>query len=308
MPNPHSPAPDTRHLAPNTPAARLLAHATAELGRRGIATPQLDAAVLLAHALGIDRARLYARLRDPVPAQQAEAFWLCVQRRLRREPLQYITGVQEFWSLALQVDRRVLIPRPETELVVEVALRLLKHNASSPPPRVLDVGTGSGCIAIALARELPGAEVWATDASRDALGVARENARRQGVAKQLTFLHGDLCTPLPEGMDFDVLVANLPYIPHEDLATLQPEVRDWEPRNALDGGRDGLDLYRRLVTESPRVLRPGGLLVMEIGPGHRAAMLHFLQGQPGLTAAACLPDYAGHDRVIVARRAEKSVL
>ncbi|MCS6927172.1 MAG: peptide chain release factor N(5)-glutamine methyltransferase [Candidatus Binatia bacterium] len=288
-------------------AAHLLARATAQLERAGIPTPQLEAAVLLAHAVGSDRTHLYARLRHPVGPQQVSAFRHSVQRRLRREPLQYIIGVQEFWSMTLQVDRRVLIPRPETEVVVEVALRLLQHQRAPHRPRILDVGTGSGCIAIALAREVPQAEVWATDISPDALIVARANAHRQGVFRQMTFVQGDLCTPLPCGVAFDLLVANLPYIPHDDLVTLQPEVRDWEPQGALDGGRDGLDCYRRLIQEGWQVLRPGGWLVMEIGHGQRAAMLDLLQRQPHLTAATCVADYAGLDRVIVARRAERNV-
>lgn len=291
--------------APHTPpAAHLLAHAAAQLESHGIVNPQLEVAVLLAHALSIDRAQLYTRLRHPVPLQQAATFWHYVQRRLRREPLQYITGVQEFWSMALQVDQRVLIPRPETELVVEVAVRLLRQHPSPLPVKIVDVGTGSGCIAIALAKELPHAEVWATDISSAALAVARENAQQHRVMNRITFLHGDLCIPLPREVDFDMLVANLPYIAHEDLVALQPEVRDWEPWSALDGGRDGLDCYRRLIDQGPRVLRPGGWLVMEIGDGQRAAMLYLLHQQPELTAVSCLADYAGLDRVLVARRAE----
>lgn len=305
----HTQETETLHPSPqgrsHPSAAHLLARATAQLARAGITTPQLESALLLAHALGSDRTHLYARLRHPVGPQHVSAFWHCVQRRLRREPVQYITGVQEFWSMTLQVDRRVLIPRPETEVVVEVAVRLLQPQTSRP--RILDVGTGSGCIAIALARELPQAEVWATDISPDALVVARANAQRQGVLRQITFLQGDLCTPLPCGVAFDLLVANLPYIPHDDLVALQPEVRDWEPRGALDGGRDGLECYRRLIHQGWQALRPGGWLVMEIGYGQRQAMLELLQQQPHLTAAACVADYAGLDRVIVARRVEKSV-
>lgn len=296
---------ETFHTGPQAwshpSAAHLLARAAAQLERAGITTPQLEAAILLAHALGSDRTHLYARLRHPVGPQYVSAFWHCVQRRLRREPVQYITGVQEFWSMTLQVDRRVLIPRPETEVVVEVAVRLLQLQASRP--RILDVGTGSGCIAIALAREVPQAEVWATDISPDALVVARANAQRQGVCQQVTFLQGDLCSPVPYEAAFDLLVANLPYIPHDDLAALQPEVRDWEPRGALDGGRDGLECYRRLIHEGWKVLRSGGWLIIEIGHGQRAAMLDLLGQQPHLTAAACVADYAGLDRVIVARRA-----
>ncbi|MGH7967011.1 MAG: peptide chain release factor N(5)-glutamine methyltransferase, partial [Candidatus Binatia bacterium] len=243
----------------------LLREATAALRARGISTPRLDAEVLLAHTLGVSRAGLYARLYDPCPSRQAEAFRRLIQRRARREPLQYITGIQEFWSLEVMVDSRVLIPRPETEVVVETALGLLAssvagskskvqsskfkvfnpqsaiRNPQSVAPqsaiKVLDVGTGSGCIAIALAAELPQAEVWAVDVSHDALTVAEANAQRHGVAGRITFLQGDLFTPVAgQENEFDLIVTNPPYIPRYDLATLQPEVQHWEPHTALDGG------------------------------------------------------------------------
>lgn len=278
----------------------LLTDAVTVLTAHGIATPRLDAEVLLAHALEVDRAGLYACLHDPLPPRRVAAFHRLLARRARHEPLQYITGVQEFWSLAFRVDQRVLIPRPETEVVVETALRLGEREI---PLRVLDVGTGSGCIAVALATELPQAEVWAVDTSRDALAVARENAERHGVAGRIRFLQGDLFTPV-EGEDggFDLVVSNPPYIARDDLAALQPEVRDWEPRGALAGGVDGLDFYRRLLSEGPAYLRSGGWLVMEMGQGQYGEVLRLIGQRRDLSAGSGVLDYAGRARVAVARK------
>jgi len=275
----------------------------------------------LTHTLGTQRAGLYARLHDPLPREHAEVFRRLVHRRAQREPLQYITGVREFWSLEFKVDPRVLIPRPETELVVEVALRLLLQSAlrfgltlplamhsALPMRRVLDVGTGSGCIAVALAKELPQAEVWATDVSQDALAVASENARHHDVAERVQFCQGDMFAPVAEYHEgFDLIVSNPPYIAHDDLAVLQPEVRNWEPRYALDGGVDGLDFCRRLLSEGPTYLRSGGWLVMEIGQGQSTEVMRLVRERRDLTESFCVPDYAGHTRVAVAGKVQPRV-
>lgn len=312
--------PPQRTYAPLPSAASLLCDAVVELTAYDVPDARLDAEVLLAHALETDRAGLYARLHDPCPNRHAEAFRHLIQRRGQREPLQYITGTQEFWSLEFKVDVRVLIPRPETEMVVETALRLLPQSAIRSFDRVypersrraqdrlpqsaikvLDVGTGSGCIAIALATELPQVEVWAVDISQEALTVADENTRRHGVAERIKFLQGDLFAPIAgERNGFDLIVANPPYIGYDDLATLQPEVRDWEPYRALDGGVDGLDFYRRLLSEGPDYLRTGGWLVMEIGQGQRMQVLRLAQDQRSLSQCSCIPDYTGNARVVVA--------
>jgi release factor glutamine methyltransferase len=200
----------------------------------------------------------------------------------------------------------VLIPRPETEILVETALRLVAQSAVGNPQSpicVLDVGTGSGCIAISLAKELPSAELWAIDVSQTALAVALDNARRHGVDKRMRFLQGDLFSSSnKDSQPFDLIVSNPPYIAHTDLAALQPEVRNWEPQKALDGGRDGMDFYRRLVKESPAYLRPGGWLVMELGAGQCPAVLRFIQAQGNFQESFSVQDYAGLERVIVARR------
>jgi release factor glutamine methyltransferase len=220
--------------------------------------------------------------------------------------VQYITGVQEFWSLEFAVDPRVLIPRPETELVVETALRLLSQISSLQPPvssRILDLGTGSGCIAIALATELPADKIWATDISVDALAVATANAHRHNVYHRIHFLTGDLFAPLTgQGQVFDIIVSNPPYIAHHDLLTLQPEVRDWEPQHALDGGREGLDFYRHLLDEAPCYLSTNGWLVLEVGDGQDTNLLSSLKENTNFADSFCSPDYAGGGRVVAAQK------
>jgi len=296
--------------SPRPSIASVLTEAETVLTAHGIITPRLEAEVLLAHALDTERSRLVARLRDALTREELEVFRGLLQRRTQHEPLQYITGVQEFWSLAFKVDARVLIPRPETEVVVETVLRLLSQSAiRNPQSAILDVGAGSGCIAIALAKELPQAEVWATDISAEALTVAGENARAHGVAERIHFLQGDVFTPVADRrISFDLIVSNPPYVARSDFATLQLEVRDWEPRGALDGGPDGLDFYRRLLTEGPAHLRVGGWLVMEVGHGQGSAIMRLAQEQDDLTAYACIADYAGRERVTVASKVETSKL
>jgi len=290
------------HLTYGPSVGQVFSKAVIELTAHGISNPRLDAEVLLAHALGTDRTGLYTRLHVPLSLEQQETFRVLFQRRMQREPLQYITGVREFWSLEFKVDLRVLIPRPETEVVVETALRLLSQSAiRNPQSAILDIGTGSGCIAIVLAKELPQAEVWATDVSADALAVAGENARHHGVAERIRFLQGDLFSPLAGKEDgFDLIVANPPYIARPELAALQPEVRDWEPLAALDGGPDGLDVYRHLLHEGPTYLRTGGWLVMEIGHGQGTAVLRLARERRDLADCRCVSDYAAGERVVIA--------
>ncbi len=290
-------------------AADLLSEAVTKLAEHGIPDPRLDAEVLLAHALQTDWVGLYTRLHETHLPGQVEAFRGLLHRRARHEPLQYITGVREFWSLEFKVDLRVLIPRPETEVVVETALRLLSQSAiRNPQSAILDVGTGSGCIAVALAKELPQAEVWATDVSADALAVAGENARQHDVIERIRFLQGDLFAPVVGKEDgFDLIVANPPYIARPELAALQPEVRDWEPLTALDGGPDGLDFYRRLLREGPIYLRTDGWLVMEIGHGQGTAVLRLARERRDLADCRCVSDYAGRERVVIACRVSTRV-
>ena len=268
--------------------ASLLTAAQADLASYRVGTPRLDAEVLLSHILQTDRTSLYTRLQTSLSAAHKRQFTELIARRKQREPLAYITGSREFWSLEFRVDTHVLIPRPETEIVVHTALRLL-HNAVRATPVILDIGTGSGCIAVALATELPQAALWALDIEHDALALARQNARRHTVSERLTFCQGDLFVPVSHLTErFHLIVTNPPYIDRETLGTLQPEVRHWEPQRALDGGQDGLDFYRRLLYDSPNYIRPGGWLVMEIGHDQRDAILQLAQAQCHLSIQNCV--------------------
>jgi len=256
-----------------------------------------DAALLLRHALGISHA---AQLADPeralTPAQQA-AFDALVQRRLANEPIQYITGEQEFYGLALGVTPAVLIPRPETEQLVEAVLAELDP---TQPLRILDVGTGSGAIAIALAHHLPRAHVTAVDLSAAALEVAASNAARHRLADRIRFVASDLLDALPPGeLPFDVIVSNPPYVPTADRGSLHPQVRDHEPAAALFAGTDGLDVYRRLIPQARAALRPNGILALEIGQGQREAVAALLADWNELRF---LDDLQQIPRIVLARR------
>lgn len=222
--------------------------------------PRLDAQLLLAHALGVSRTQLLGRLSEDALESAADRYQDLLARRARREPLAYITGTQEFWDRSFAVTPAVLIPRPETETLVERALELGRQGAE----RMADVGTGSGCIAVSVATDLPSAVVYATDVSRDALEVAARNVQRHGVGGRVVLLEGPLLEPAPSGLD--LVLANLPYVSRGELDGLQPEVREWEPRKALDGGEDGLDLVRRLLTQLPEKLLPHGACLLEIDP------------------------------------------
>ena len=293
-----------RPSQPSHQIRSVLAEATSKLVTHGVDTAHLDAETLLAHALTLTRAQLLARLSSSISLVEQEAFQHLLARRLRREPLAYITGKREFWSREFAVTPEVLIPRPETELLIETVLRLVAQshtNSLQPPMRVLDIGTGSGCIAITLAKELPTVELWAVDLSSAALTIALANARHHGVEQRINFLQGDLFSAIPEDSRFDVVVSNPPYIARDELTALQPEVRDWEPQAALDGGNDGLAFYRRLVNDSPKHLRPSGWLIMELGAGQCSIVMRLIQAQSNFRESFCVQDYAGFNRVIAAR-------
>jgi len=272
---------------------QLLVQAAATLERAGVAEPRLTAAVLLAHRLGRDRAYLYAHSEAELPADEQAQWEQLIARRAAGAPLQYLTGQQEFYGRRFQVNSAVLIPRPETELVVEAALEHLPPDAAA---RVLDVGTGSGCIAVTLALERPQAEVIATDLSAAALAVARENAHALGakVALEETDLLAGLVGP------FDLIVANPPYVAEAELATLQPEVREHEPRAALVAGPLGTEIYARLIPQAQAALRPGGWLVLELGYGSAAAVRALLGA--GWEAVETRRDLQGWERAALARK------
>ncbi|MHB8708401.1 MAG: peptide chain release factor N(5)-glutamine methyltransferase [Desulfuromonadales bacterium] len=281
-------------MSENWTVLKLLRWTADYFAGRGIDSPRLDAELLLADTLGLDRVGLYLNFERPMLADELTVFREQVKRRANREPLAYVLGVTEFWSLPLKVTPAVLIPRPDTELLVEQALPRLAGAA-----RVLDVGTGSGALAIALAHERPECMITAIDLSPAALAVAAENARSNGVAERIEFLRADLAV-LPRG-PFDLAVANPPYIPGEELAMLMPEVRDFEPHLALDGGADGLDAYRALASQADAVLTPGGWLLVEVGIDQAAAVQE-LFAAAGLAEIFASRDLAGIERVVGGRR------
>lgn len=261
----------------------------------GVENPRLDAELLLGEAMGCERAALLAQPDAGVPPPAARAFGEMVRRRLRREPVAYIVGRKGFRNLELAVDRRVLIPRPETELLVEVALE-------RAPARLLDVGTGSGAIALAVADELPNCEVTATDTSPGALEVARANAERLGLAERVRFLPGSL----PEEGEFDLILANLPYVAETDWPLLQPEVTEWEPSEALLSGRDGLDAIRAAVVGCDRLLSRMArqktiTLALEVGDGQATTVAKLLN-DAGFPRTQIRHDLAGIERVVIGER------
>lgn len=256
-------------------------------------TATRDAELLLLHTLDLPRTALYTDPTHPLTPAEQTAFNRTIARRLTHEPIQYITGVQEFFGLDLRVTPATLIPRPETELLVEAVLDRL---AKDRPLRLADIGTGSGAIAIALATHLPRAEILAVDLSPAALEIAHENARTHGVAHRVPFLQADLLTRQPG--PFDAVLANLPYIPEADRANLHPQVRDHEPATALFAGPDGLDLYRRLIPQAAVALAPGGLLALEFGLGQRDPLAHLLADWRDLRF---LDDLQGIPRIALAR-------
>lgn len=274
-----------------------IAEAEARLAAAGLAAPRAEAEWLLAGLLGCGRSALGLRLRDGLPAPVEAAYRAAVERRCRREPLQQILGWEEFRGLRLRVTPDVLVPRPETEVLVEVALGRWPRRGR----RVVDVGTGSGCVACAIARELRQAQVLAVDRCPRALAVARTNVNALGLQNQVRLLCADLLGPVVS-TGVDLVVANPPYLPTALLASLPPEVRDWEPRLALDGGPDGLAVIRRLVGEAARVLRPGGVLALETAGGEQAHTVARWLGETGFEDVALAPDLAGVPRLVAARR------
>ncbi|HLE19940.1 MAG TPA: peptide chain release factor N(5)-glutamine methyltransferase [Vicinamibacteria bacterium] len=281
-------------------AGRLLERGAQELERAGVSRSRWEAEVLLRQAMGCSRETLLADLAEPVEAEAAGYFFQLVDRRRGRVPLQYLLGSQEFWGLTFQVTPAVFIPRPETECLVEEAIRRLGHR----PVRVADVGCGSGCVAISIAASLPDSQLYAIDLSPAALAVAGENARRNEVSSRIEFLQGDLLHPLLDRSEpplLDAVVSNPPYVPEPDLVGLQPEVKDHEPRLALAAGPDGLDVVRRLLPQAESLLVPGGFLLLEIGMGMENKVKSLL-AETRLTWQTTVPDLQGFPRILVAQQ------
>lgn len=292
---------------------KIIQWTTEYLKGKGIDNPRLDSEVLLAHLLKLDRVGLYLNFDRPMGKEELADYREMIKRRSAREPLQYITGNQEFWSLDFRVTPDVLIPRSDTEILVEEAVKSVRDHwpmsDEKEAPIILDLCTGSGCIAISLAKEIGKAIVYATDASAAALKIAKENADIHGVKDRVVFLEGDLYAALesrPSNTDnrptvFDLIVSNPPYIKNGDIQNIQPEVRDYEPRMALDGGLEGLDFYKRIIEGASDYLSPDGWLAVEVGEGQADAVADMIKSIGIFEPASTVKDIAGIERVVKTR-------
>jgi release factor glutamine methyltransferase len=272
------------------------------LAKRGVGSPRLQVELLLAHILKMPRMKLYLNFERALTTKELDALRALVQRRGQREPLQYIVGSTSFCGIELAVDRRVLIPRPETELLAESAWKFLgaARAQQTETATALDLGTGSGCLAIALALHAPGGEIHAVDISADALTLARENAGRHGISNRIKFHEGDFFSAPPPRLRFDLIVSNPPYIPSGRISTLEAEVRQFEPQIALDGGPDGLDFYRVISSRARDFLRPAGRVMVELDEeGAEATREIFLAA--GWEVEALEQDYNRQPRILIAR-------
>jgi release factor glutamine methyltransferase len=277
------------------------------LNRKGIPEARLDAELLLVHSLKVSREELYRRLRDELTDNEPADFQALLERRAAREPVAYITGHKEFWSLDLFVDRNVLIPRPETELLVEEALSAAADPHGPGPHLVLELGTGSGAIAVALARERSDLFIIATDVSRRALSLAEKNARASGVLDHIAFVAADLFAPLRSsdgGGPFSLIVSNPPYIPDPQIERLAEEVRDYEPLVSLRGGPDGMNFHRAIIAQAALYLRPGGWLLLEVADGQATSVSEVVSKQAGFLRPKVGLDLSGVERVVRAQKRE----
>ncbi len=277
------------------------------LKEKGIESPRLTAEVLLAHQLDVRRVTLYLNFDKPLTEAEISGYRSLIRRRLKREPLQYITGIQEFCSLKFHVNTQVLIPRPESELLVEQAICIVNSikttTSKDESPMILDLGTGSGALAVSVAKMLPQARVWATDISKGALGVARYNAKANGVLDRIEFRQGDLWEPL-KGRDqiFDIILSNPPYVAAENYSELIPEVRDYEPRLALEGREKGLYFIEKIIAEGHRFLRPGGWLFLEMAPEQTETALRIIESIKDYMDRSRIKDYDQKYRIVAARK------
>jgi release factor glutamine methyltransferase len=291
-------SPPPRQSAEPWTIRRVVVWATEDLGRREVESPRLTAELLLAHALGTSRIQLILEADRPLIAPELARYKELLQQRWTGKPTAYLLGEREFYGTSFLVDERVLIPRPDTETLVEAGLRRTEEHPESSV--ALDLCTGSGCVAIALSQKRPEWSIFATDLSPDALAVARENGQRAGVDSRLTLLLGDLFAAVPSEHRFLLITANPPYIPSADVLELDKGIRDFEPRLALDGGLDGFDIIARIVREAPAWLAPSGTLALEVG-FDQAERTESLFVEAGFENILRHRDYGGHERVVSGR-------
>jgi release factor glutamine methyltransferase len=282
---------------------RLLSWTSDWLASRGSQSPRLDAEVLLAHVRGCPRILLYTAFDVPVGDEERGRFRDLVRRRAAGEPVAYLVGKKEFFSLDFAVSQAVLVPRPETEGLVIRAIDICRSRPpDAPPPRIVDVGTGSGAIAVTLAMQVPTAILAAVDISSAALAVARENALRHGVLERISFIEADVLDDPDAAGPWDIVVSNPPYVREDEVASLPLDVRDHEPRQALVAGPTGIEVIERLAAQAVERLPPGGWLLMEIGPSTAGPAQEAIGAVPGLALESTLPDLCGLPRIVQARR------
>lgn len=284
----------------------LLEVTTDYLRKKEIDNPRLSAEILLAHQLNINRVKLYLAFDQPLNDSEIAGYRSLIRRRLKREPIQYITGIQEFWSMEFLVGPQVLIPRPESELLVEQVISLYrkeKRLSGIPNPRILDLGTGSGALAISLAREIEEAYIWASEISEEALNQARFNSRRLGMEDRIQFILGDMFQPFKDqGLTFDIIISNPPYIASEDFDFLPSEIRDYEPRLALDGHEGGMFFFEKIIREGADYLNPGGWMLLEMDPGQIKKALKLIEEGNKYGEKKCIRDYSNHYRAVMAQK------
>ena len=269
------------------------------LGKKNVEAPRLQAELLLAHLLKMPRMKLYLNFDRALTVAETDALRECIKRRGQREPLQHINGSTSFCGFEMTVNRHALIPRPETEQLAELGWQFLA-TINHQPSICLDFCTGSGCIAIAIAAKCPNAKIVAADISREALALAQENAAQNKLAERIEFLQGDGFAALATGAQFDLIVSNPPYIPSAEIETLEPEVRDFDPRLALDGGADGLNFYRLVAAQAKPFLKPDGKLMLEFGDGQADAIKKIFESEKWIVEAV-REDYSQRARILVAR-------
>ena len=262
---------------------------------KGVESPRLDAEVLLSHILQKERIYLYVHFDEPLEGAELARFREMVKQRVKRVPVAYIIGEREFMGLPFKVSPAVLVPRPDTEILVEAVIKELGEKTD---PVFADIGTGSGAIALSILKNIESAKAAAVDISADALIVAKENAERLELGARVDFFQGDLYEPVRDRI-FDAIVSNPPYIPDADIEGLEPEVREYEPYGALAGGVDGLDFYRKLVNEGAELLQPGGFIAFEVGIHQAQAVAALAQGHAAFGKTEIVKDYAGIDRVVI---------